>query len=238
VYARAIAITLAAVIAAVANLPAAYSCISVERQQHMNVFVISDDTGCAADLVKKGMSLPDPQGNKQHFPKNYDVTCFNMSSKEGTNVFERIENLTVPALRKAAQEKAGNIEELYIFVYPQSLANQFHAFLATRFGAERASMVDGWANIPESTAFSPEWAATIYHEGRHLAIHGTWHDDAGRPLANNQIVYYPGFGPSHGENNDNNNPIKAGLLRFLNFGSTSLPTACNGGDGAYINLNR
>jgi hypothetical protein len=247
VNARAIAISaiLVGVIVAIANLPAAaYSCISVEKQQqqHMNVFVISDDTGCAAELVKKGMLLPDPAGNKAHFPKNYDVTCFNVPSKQGANVFEHIENVTVPSLLKTTQERPENIEELYVFVYPPSLVTQFHEFIAARFGTERANMVDGWANVPKNTAFSPEWAAAIYHEGRHLSIHGTWHDDAGLPLPNNQISYYPGFGPSHNDNNNNNNnsaPVKAGLLRFLNIRSTSLTPSCNGGgdDGAHINLN-
>jgi hypothetical protein len=228
VYARAITTTLASVVAAIIivinNLPAAYACRAPE--QHMNVFVVTDDTGCSAELIKKGMLLPDLEGNKQYFPKDYDVTCFDGLVKKDANTFQYIEQVTVPALRKAAQEKAGNIEELYIFVYQQSLEKQFTDYISMRFGAERASAVDGWANVSENTAFSPVWAATIYHEGRHLAIHGTWHDDAGRLLPNNRISYYPGFGPSQNAG--------TGLLKFLNIRPASLPI-CSGSSIIHYN---
>jgi hypothetical protein len=203
----------------------------------MNVLVISDDTGCPVELVKKGMSLPDPEGNKQHFPKDYDVTCFDAPVKKGANTFQYIEKVAVPALHKAAQEKAGSVEELYIFVYQQPLEKQFRDYIAARFGSERASMVDGWANVAANTAFSPVWAATIYHEGRHLAIHGTWHDGAGSPLPNDQIIYYPGFGPSPDDHDNNNNAAGAGLLKFLNIRPASLPAACSGGYYYSSNLN-
>ncbi|UVS68099.1 hypothetical protein [Nitrososphaera viennensis] len=222
-----IAIALAGIIAAV-NVPAAYSCRAPE-QQHMNVLVISDDTGCSAELIKKGMLLPDPEGNKQHFPKDYDVTCLDGLVKKDANTFQYIEKVTVPVLRKAAQEKAGNVEELYIFVYQQPLEKQFRDYIAMRFGTERASMVDGWANVAENTAFSPVWASTIYHEGRHLAIHGTWHDDAGRPLPDNRINYYPGFGP--GQDDDD---AGAGLLKFLNVRPASLP-GCGSSSSSHHN---
>ncbi len=232
-YKREIAIILAGIIAAFANLPAAYSCGIAP--QHMNVFVISDDKGCIAGLIERGMSLPDPQGNKQYFPKDYDITCLDVPAKHGTNVFTYIENITVPSLRNAAKERsAGNIEQLYLFVYPLSLTKEFHNYIAIRFGAERASMVDGWTNIPAATAFSSIWASSIYHEGRHLAIHGTWHDDAGRPFPNNQVIYYPGFGPAHNVSDENHNGfVGAGLLRFLNIRPASLPSICSGSDIGY-----
>lgn len=181
------------VVAVVASTSALHAYGS--EPQNMHIFVISDSTGCPADIIKKGMALPDPAGNKKYFPEQFEVSCIDVPAKtEYVNSFQYIEKVTVPALRKASQQNEEHGEQLYLFVYQQSLENQFREYIATRFGEERAKMVDGWANIPEGTGFSPIWAGTIYHEGRHLAIHGTWHDEAGRPLPNNQVIKYPGFG--------------------------------------------
>jgi hypothetical protein len=228
-----------AYIIATANLSTAYASYSnaasaatttpagavVQREpqrQHVNVFVITDDTGCPAELIKKGMALPDPDGNKQYFPKSYDVVCFDVpitnKEKGDTNTFDYIEKVMFPELRKTAQEKTGQAEELYIFVYQQSLSKQFQDYIYMHFGAERARMVDGWANVVENIAFSPIWAAAIYHEGRHLAIHGTWHDESGRLLPDSQISCPPSFSL-----NPENRAAGAGLLKFLNIPTANLP---------------
>ncbi|HVX02676.1 MAG TPA: hypothetical protein VHA09_05945 [Nitrososphaera sp.] len=246
-HAGVIAITLASIIAAIVNLTVAYPCGRVieseqqQQQQHMNVFVIADSTGCPAELIKKGMMLPDPEGNKQYFPKDYDVTCFDLPAKNDTdytNAFQYIEDITVPSLRKEAQENnkdTKNTEELYIFVYQQSLAKQFQDYIAMRFGAERARIVDGWANVADNTAFSPIWPATIYHEGRHLATHGTWHDDAGNLLPNSQIVQAPSgsSGQNEGGGDDDGGGVGAGLLKFLNIPVARLPSCSSGISGSH-----
>jgi hypothetical protein len=200
--------------------------------QHMNVFVISDsDTGCIADLIKKGMALPDPAGNKQYFPKDYDVTCYDGLVKNGTNTFHYIEESVVPALhqkQQSAENENNNnnnntasaptrgevVEQLYLFVYPPSLEKQFQDYIGERFGKENALTVSGWADIAKDTAFSPIWASTIYHEGRHLAIHGTWHDDAGNPLPGGKIISYSSSTTTAYQNQD---PAGKGLARFLNL---------------------
>jgi len=109
---------------------------------------------------------------------NYKVVCMG-----GVKNLDDIDNFIVPALR------VNFPTEKFVFVYSDSMKDQYANYIQKKFGSEYKYSVWGNADIKKGIAYAGESPAVVKHETSHLYLCGTWHDSEGKDLG--YIVKYP-----------------------------------------------
>ena len=101
----------------------------------------------------------------------YEVVCLG-----GVTDLADIEEHVLPLLRTLYPD------DIFVFVYPDSMKEQYDDYLSSRFGYKYRNAALGNADIPLGMAFASEFPDTVKHEMQHLAACGTWHGVNGEDL--------------------------------------------------------
>lgn len=181
-----VVIALAVGLVAASNIETAFAQIpsAADTRKSLFIFVVDDnDDGSVSEQVKVGITLPDPSGLRDNLLKyNIKVIPFG-----GIVNIADIESTTLPAIRAIPEYHDVPI----IFYYPLDMKGQFTELLKAHFNGEMASLQNGWTDIPHGVSFANN-VGDIFHEGSHLALCGTWHDQYGRVFPDGHVERYVG----------------------------------------------
>jgi hypothetical protein len=114
----------------------------------------------------------------EHYLDSYRVICLG-----GVKNLTDVENYILPNLRLDLPN------DKFIFVYPDSMVDQFHDYIEGKYGSQYRYLALGSTDIPNGVAYAGEVPANVKHEMAHLATCGTWHDEQGEDLGH--LVRHP-----------------------------------------------
>jgi hypothetical protein len=114
----------------------------------------------------------------EHYLDSYEVICLG-----GVRHLADIESLVLPVLRHDLPD------DKFVFVYPDSMIEQFHDYIEGKYGAEYWYLALGNTDIPNGIAYTSEVPANVKHEMAHLATCGTWHNVQGADIGH--LVRHP-----------------------------------------------
>jgi hypothetical protein len=109
---------------------------------------------------------------------SYRVICLG-----GVKNLTDIESYILPSLRSDLPD------DKFVFVYPDSMVEQFNNYIEGKFGPEYRYLALGSTDIPNGIAYVSEVPASVKHEMAHLATCGTWHNEQGEDIGH--LVRHP-----------------------------------------------
>jgi len=107
--------------------------------------------------------------DSERFFGYYEVACMG-----GISNLTDINSRILPILRIA------NPAASFVFVYPDSMKDQFDNYIGAKYGEQYRYLALGNTDVATGSSFANETPVVIKHEMGHLAICGTWHDAQGK----------------------------------------------------------
>ena len=114
----------------------------------------------------------------ENYLDTYSVICLG-----GVKHLGDIEDHVLPRLRLDMPN------DKFVFVYPESMVEQFHDYLEGKYGSEFRYLALGNSDVPNGIGYVGEVPANVKHEMAHLATCATWHDEQGENIG--MLARYP-----------------------------------------------